>query len=616
CTLIISSSPPRHPPNKTRDTPLPALPSMAAALLSLLLLTSLALILCVHGSPPEPVVKCKSGNADCIVTNGYGTFPDRSICQVAGVAYPMTEDEVLAAVSDAARKKQHMKVVTTYAHSIPKLSCPGGPDGAGLVISTQKLNRVVAVDRKANRMTFESGIGLRPLIDAAAAEGLALPYTPYWEGITLGGLLATGSHGSSLFGKGSAVHEYVVGMRLVVPTSAPDAGGRYARMVELAEGDADLLAAKVSLGLLGVVSQVTLQLQPMFKRSITQREVEDAGFESTLESFASATEFGDVTWYVGRRSVVYRDDARLPITTPGNGKNDFSGFRPQLSILLAGLRTSEELLEATDSSEGKCVLAKVQVTTLLATGSGFQNNEGHLPEFTGYPVIGNHSDLQASGSCLTSEEDGLLTACGWDPRVDGLFYHQTAASISLPNIAAFIADVKKLRDFRPYSLCGIDLYSGLLMRFVRASTAYLGKTFDSVDIDMTYFRSCDPMDPRLDEDVLEEVEQMALFKHGGLPHWGKNRHVGFLGVREKYGTRIEQFVAAMKKYDPEGLFSSPWTDAVLELREKSLAVDRKGCALEGMCICSRDVHCAPEKGYVCRPGLVYKEARVCRKVGE
>ncbi|MQM15659.1 hypothetical protein Taro_048612 [Colocasia esculenta] len=241
------------------EVPLPPQSSMAAALVSLLLLiTSLALSPSVHGSPPEPVVKCKSGNADCVVTNGYGAFPDRRTCRVAGVDYPTTEDEVLAAVSDAARKKQHMKVVTTYAHSIPKLSCPGGPDGAGLVISTQKLNRVVAVDRKANRMTFQSGVGLRPLIDAAAAEGLALPYTPYWQGITLGGLLATGSHGSSLFGKGSAVHEYVVGMRLVVPTSSPDAGERYAKVVELAEGDADLLAAKVSLGVLGVVSQVRI----------------------------------------------------------------------------------------------------------------------------------------------------------------------------------------------------------------------------------------------------------------------------------------------------------------------------------------------------------------------
>ena len=77
--------------------------------------------------------------------------------------------------------------------------------------------------------------------------------------------------------------------------------------------------------------------------------------------------------------------------------------------------------------------------------------------------------------------------------------------------------------------------------------------------------------------------------------------------------RRDRFVAAMKKFDPQGLFSSDWTDAVLGLRGKILTVDRKGCALEGLCVCSRDKHCAPAKGYFCRRGLVYKEARVCRK---
>ena len=143
-----------------------------------LALATFLLTLITHASPPEPVVHCSTGTADCNVTNVYATFPDRSVCQVASAAYPCTEHELLLTVSAAASKNQHMKVVTAYSHSIPKLSCPGGPGGAGLVISSERLNKVVSVDAARGRMTVEAGIKLRELLDAAAAHGLALPHSP------------------------------------------------------------------------------------------------------------------------------------------------------------------------------------------------------------------------------------------------------------------------------------------------------------------------------------------------------------------------------------------------------------------------------------------------------
>ncbi|KAK1275151.1 hypothetical protein QJS04_geneDACA016022 [Acorus gramineus] len=568
----------------------------------------------VRGSPPGPTVKCNSGDFDCTVTNSYGIFPDRSTCKVASVARPSNEADLLSIVSDASQKKQHMKVVTVYSHSMPKLSCPGGPEGKGLVISTVKLNKVVSVDPLKRQMTVESGITLRGLIDAAAANGLALPHSPYWQGVTLGGLIGTGSHGSSIFGKGAAVHEYVVGVRLVVPSPVA-VNGKFARVVSLVEGDEDLLAAKVSLGVLGVLSQVTLQLEPMFKRSITNRFERDEGFENRISSFASLTEYGDITWYPSQGKVVFRDDFKVPITTKGKGLNDFTAFRPQARLIVEGIRASEELLEATNNAGGKCVLAKGQVEALVQSGQGLKNSDdGDLLEFTGYPIIGNQSDLQTSGSCLKGDNDLLLTACSWDDRIRGFLFYHTTVSIPISDAASFITDVKKLRDADRDSLCGTELYSGFLMRFVKASTAYLGKTFDSVDIDITYYRSNDPLEPRLDEDVLEEIEQMALFKYKGMPHWGKNRNVGFVGMREKLGVKGESFVKAMERFDPDGLFSSDWTDAVLGLRGKGLTVEKQGCALEGLCVCSKDEHCAPKKGYVCRGGRVYGDARVCRKV--
>ncbi|KAK4359349.1 hypothetical protein RND71_021578 [Anisodus tanguticus] len=229
--------------------------------------------------------------------------------------------------------------------------------------------------------------------------------------------------------------------------------------------------------------------------------------------------------------------------------------------------------------------------------------------FTGYPVVGFHNRVQASGTCLDSLEDARITTCPWDSRVKGLFFHQTTFSISLSKIKGFIEDVQRLVALEPRALCVLDLYNGILMRYLTTSNAYLGKQEDVLDFDISYYRSKDPMSPRLFEDFLEEVEQLAFFKYGALPHWGKNRNVAFIGAINKY-KNADKFLKVKQSYDQLGLFSSEWTDQVLGLKD-GLIIVKEGCALEGLCICSEDIHCAPKKGFFCRPGKIYKDARVC-----
>ncbi|KAK6919910.1 D-arabinono-1,4-lactone oxidase, C-terminal domain [Dillenia turbinata] len=558
-------------------------------------------ILMVECTPPEDPIKCSSKTSNCIITNSYGMFPDRSICQAANAIYPTSEDEVIQALAFATKNRMKMKVATRYSHSIPKLVCPDGEDG--LLISTKYLNHTLRIDQSALTMTMESGVILRQLINEAAKAGLALPYSPYWWGLTIGGMLGTGAHGSSLWGKGSSIHDYVVGLRIVTPAGPEDG---YAKVRVLDYGQADLEAAKVSLGVLGVISQVTLKLEPLFKRSITMATRNDSDLADQAVSFGSQHEFADIKWYPSQHWVVYRKDNRVSTNISGNGLNDFPGFQSRLAIELAVNRGLEETQEATNDGDGKCTSSRIITSLLFAAAYGLKN-KGLI--FTGYPVVGYQNRLQSSGSCLDSPEDKLTTACPWDPRVKGQFFHQTTFSIGLSNVKSFIQDVQKLVNLEPKSFCGLELYDGILMRYVKASSAFLGKQEDGIDFDITYYRSKDPMKPRLYEDILEEIEQIGVFKYGGLPHWGKNRNIAFDGVIRKY-RNAEQFLKVMKVYDPDGLFSSEWTDQILGLK-KGLEIMKDGCALEGLCICSQDSHCAPTKGYFCRPGKVYEDARVC-----
>lgn len=208
----------------------------------------ISLVVC---TPPEEHIKCSSGNTNCTISNTYQSFPDRSICRAAEAVYPTTEEELISIVANATMLKRKMKVGTTTSHSIPKLMCPGGKNG--LIISTKHLNRIANIDKSAMTVTVEPGLILRKLIDESAIAGLAIPYVPYWWGVTIAGLLSTGSHGSTLWDLGPAVHDYVIHLRIVTP-AGPDDG--YAKVRTLKNGDPELNAARVSLGVLGVISQV------------------------------------------------------------------------------------------------------------------------------------------------------------------------------------------------------------------------------------------------------------------------------------------------------------------------------------------------------------------------
>jgi len=207
----------------------------------------------VYGMIPKSPVECS--NSGCILRNSYGAWGDRKDCSALNVTYPTTEEQLRTAVSDAVRNNLKVKVVTRFSHTIPKLACPQGSAGAGatLLISTEKYNSGIEIDAAKMAVTADAGVGLRQLIDAVESGGFSLVAAPYWEGVTVAGLISTGAHGSSWWGKGGGVHDHVLGISFVVPASKSEG---YAKVLKLEGQDPMLNAAKVSLGVLGAISKV------------------------------------------------------------------------------------------------------------------------------------------------------------------------------------------------------------------------------------------------------------------------------------------------------------------------------------------------------------------------
>ncbi|EFJ13379.1 hypothetical protein SELMODRAFT_181802 [Selaginella moellendorffii] len=555
---------------------------------------------------PSPV-KCDA--LGCSLRNYLGVWPDRIPCRAAQVFYPATEEELLAAVAYAASNNRKMKMVSRWSQSIPKLACPGGD--SGVIISTRDLNSGIVVNSEEMTVTVDAGVLLQQLVDTISTLGFALPAATYWNAVSVAGAVSTGAHGSSLWGRGGALHDYVVGVSLVVPATEEDG---FAKVVRLDENSSkDLLdAAKLSLGVLGAISKITLSIEPMFKRSVALEVKDDAEIEEQVLRFGSDHEFGDICWHPSLKASLFKLDERAPLETPGGGTNIYKGFQP-FPVERAEQSRRKEKIEQDKDEWTRCRFSEMVLNSRVPSGNGYLNDGIN---FTGFPVVGYNNLMQTAGGCQDAPPQEVDSdVCSWDPRVAGSFYHQTAFSVSLDKVKDLILDIKKLRDMDPSSLCGLSLYGGIYLRYVKASSAYLGQKEDAVEFDITYYRSRDGGTPRLNEDVVEEIEQMALFKYQGKPHWGKNRNIAFTSIRDRVKD-LDRFAWAKSRLDPAGLFSSEWSDAILGGDRDGIVSFHDHCALEGMCICSEDRHCAPESGFFCRPGKVFVSARVCRYEGE
>lgn len=145
-------------------------------------------------------------------------------------------------------------------------------DTSGDLVSLSQMPRVLQIDEVQQSVTVDAGMRYGEVAVALQQHGWALSNTASLPHITVVGSVATGTHGSG--DSHPPLSSAVQNVTAVLPNG---------QLRTFRRGEQDFEAAVVNLGLLGIVTELTLDIVPSY--SVRQDVYDGLPWESVLENF-------------------------------------------------------------------------------------------------------------------------------------------------------------------------------------------------------------------------------------------------------------------------------------------------------------------------------------------
>jgi xylitol oxidase len=406
----------------------------------------------------------------------------------ARVHRPATLDELRRVVAGSSS----VRVLGT-GHSFNRIA-----DTSGDLVRVDGLPAEIRVDGETRTATVAAGLRLAEIAQRLHSAGYALANLPSLPHISLAGACATGTHGSGDGNQGLA--GAVRSLRMV------GADGELLEFVR--DESADFAGVVVALGALGVVTELTVDIEPSFQ--VAQRVYQDVPIESLIkrhtEVFASGYSVSAFTdWACGRASIWHK--TRVADGAPGGGSADAL----DLVESLGGRRAGQALHPVPGMPPENC-------TEQGGVPGPWHERLPHFrPEFT-----------PSSGRELQSE----------------FFVSREAAAQAMEAVRALgplLAPVLQISEVRTIAADGLWLSpSG-------------GR--ESLALHFTWIADRAAVEP-----VLAAVEE-ALLPLGARPHWGKVYTAGPGAAVAGY-EHAGDFGRLLRSLDPAGKFRNPFVDGL------------------------------------------------------
>lgn len=393
---------------------------------------------------------------------------------------PRTVEEVQEVVAAATRVR-----ALGSRHSFNDL-----PDTSGQLVSLDGLPADVQLDESARTVSVSAGQRYGDLATALQERGWALHNLASLPHISVAGAISTGTHGSG--DRNGNLAAVVVALEFVTATG---------ELLTVRRGDADFDGSVVSLGALGIMTRVTLEIEPTFE--VRQDLYDDLDWTVYLDNFdaltSSAYSVSMFTNYTGDTIGTSWLKSRVDAAAP-----------------------PAQLFGAAHQTADRHMLPGAPATNVSVQSGVVGPWNDRLAHFKLGFTPSNGDEFQS---------EYLMPRANAREAIEGL---RTLGHLIAPLV--FMSEI----------------------RTMSADSLWLSGAYgtDTVGLHFTWR----PLPAEVGA-LLPEIEQLLL-PLGGRPHWGKVFRAEAADIAPLY-PRMANFTALVARLDPQGKFGNAYLKRVL-----------------------------------------------------
>lgn len=417
-------------------------------------------------------------------------------CSPDAIDRPITEHQLQDIVKGAAASGKRVRAVGS-GHSFTAIACTDQ-----VMVSLENLNLVRSIDTTRNLITVQAGIDLAHLSARLAEVGLAMMNLGDIAYQTLAGAVSTGTHGTGA--KFTGIAGQIRGMRLI------RANG------EIIECSADenpelFRLARVGLGVFGIITEITLAVEPAFNLHAVEAPYPIAEVLENWLTDVAENDHYEFFWIPGTDQAMTKRNRRT--NQPPNPQPRFKHFVDKIvgeNIAFGAMTTLARVRPS--------LIPKLRSIAVEAVGEAEFIDQSHK----------------------------VFASPRWVKFVEMEY------SVALEDVPAILQRIDEaVRD------AGLELLFPVEVRAAAADDIALSTAFGRASGYIAVHRA-----KGIDYRPYFELVEAIMDEFDGRPHWGKMHFQTATTLAGRY-PEWDAFQAARAEYDPTAMFANDYTDRVL-----------------------------------------------------